>query len=326
MHMKTNALLDHSTTQVLLRPSGQDYLQAEDFKHPWLAEPSRNSKGSLVNPFAEYSSIYLKLQDKPLLRVWDTCSGSQPEHPSGNRMRARLRRGVLATRDARKTSLTTHVDNSDWKNTPYISFTSSPSAAVRLANQRHNARRGDQNLVVIDPGYRLQRGLPVLDMANEAEWYGVECPYPENYFTDHYLCLWEVTPAEVVDTWSWDDLRRDDNWYENIIVPAFKERRAARQRAAESLEAAARDVDALSSTLGLTRIDCESVPSHLLLTLLTICYNKLRLEDSKILRIHATRSLQTQNRELYLQVWHFGYIRTLCWCLCSYRRLLAFKQ
>lgn len=154
MHMKTNALVDHSTTQVLLRPSGQDRLEAEDYKHSWLAYPSLDSNGHPADPFAEHSSTYLKLQDIPLLRVWDSVSGSKPEPSSGNRMRARLRRGVLATRDVRKTSLEIHADQNKWTNTPYISFTSSPSAAVRLANQRHNARRGDQNLVVIDPGYR----------------------------------------------------------------------------------------------------------------------------------------------------------------------------
>ena len=234
MHVKTNALLNHSTTQALLRPSRQDYHEAEDYKHSWLTCPLLNSEGSLANPLDGLSSTHSKLQAIPLLRVWDSISGSKPESASGNRMRARLRRGVLATQDARKTSLASHADQGSWKNTPYISFTSSPTAAVRLANQRHNTRRGDQNLVVIDPGHRLRQGLPILDMGKETEWYGVKNPYREDYYSDHYLCLWEVTPTEVVGTWSWDDLRKDQGWYENIIMPAFEMHRRAHQNAADT--------------------------------------------------------------------------------------------
>jgi hypothetical protein len=186
-----------------------------------------HSTGQQANPFLQDSGIYKELQTKPLLRVWDTFSGSIP---SGNRMLARRPREELATNDARKTSLTLHANHKNHEvPTPYISFTSCPHAAKRLANKRINeGRRGDQNLVVIDPWYRLQHGLPILDMAKEAEWYGIDSPYRENYFTDHYVCLWEVTPAEVVGTCRWDELCRDNGWYENIVMPAFERHRAAR--------------------------------------------------------------------------------------------------
>jgi len=254
--MASEPLLDYSTTQNLLRPSEQDFLQAEDYKHSWLAKPSLNRDGQLVNPYIEHHGIYKDLEGKPLLRVWDTCSGSIPDHSSG-RMQARLSRGVLATREARKTSLATHIDLRTWINTPYISFTSSPRAASELVHDRICfTRRGDQNLVAIDPGYRLQRGLPILDMAKEAERYGVKNPYTRDFFSDHYLCLWEVTPAEVVGTWPWNKLREADNWYENIVMPAFKERRAARQRA---VQAATRDVDTVASVLARLSIGSESM-------------------------------------------------------------------
>jgi hypothetical protein len=149
-------------------------------------------------------------------------------------MLARLPRGELATSEARKTSLELHANQQNQEPTPYISFTISPRAAVELANKRINEyNRGDQNLVVIDPGYRLKNGLPVLDMAKEAECYGVKSPYREDYFTDHYLCLWEVTPAEVVGTYSWDRLVEDEDWYEKTVMPAFERHRTAQRKAAE---------------------------------------------------------------------------------------------
>ena len=161
-----------------------------------------------------------------MLRVWDTFAGSIPDEDLKNRMLARLPRGELTTHEVRKTSLALHADNSKRIPTPYISFTSSLDAAIRLANERkHQWHRGDQNIVVIDPWYRLQRGLPILDMGKEMEQYGVENPYRENYYTDHYICLWEVTPAEVVGTWSCNFLRRVDGWYENIIMPEFRKHR-----------------------------------------------------------------------------------------------------
>lgn len=265
--MAFSALLDHNTAKSLLQPSGQDHFQAEDEHHPWLTEPSHHSDGQLANPFSEHSSIYKALEGKPLLRVWDTFSGSIPD--ARNRMLARLPRGRLATKEARRASLTTHADQSIWEETPYISFTSSPRAAVELVHDRMcYTWRGDQNLVVIDPEYRLKRGLPIIDMGTEMKWYGVENPYTRNFFSDHYVCLWEVTPPEVVGIWSWDELRRENGWYRNIIMPAFEKHRTAGQSAVQT---ATRDVDALSSILAGTYIDGELKFYDLPLSLLTNC-------------------------------------------------------
>lgn len=294
--MDSSALLDYNTAKSLLQPSGQDYLQAEDIHHPWLTEPSHHSDGQLANPFSEHSIIYKALEGKPLLRVWDTFSGSIPD--ARNRMLARLPRGELATKDARRASLTIHADQKNRKKTPYISFTSSPPAAVELVHDRMRyTRRGDQNLVVIDPEYRLKRGLPIIDMGKEMQWYGVENPYTRNFFSDHYLCLWEVTPPEVVGIWSWDDLRRENGWYRNIIMPAFEKHRTAGGR---TVQTAAREVDALSSTLARTYIDCELKFYDLTLLLLTVCSHKTRTVASKIPRIHATMIPRIPNKELHL--------------------------
>ncbi|GAB7325653.1 hypothetical protein MBLNU13_g09631t1 [Cladosporium sp. NU13] len=222
--MAPSADLDHNTAKGLLRPFGQYFPNQEEERRSWSVDRSLFSTAQLVNPFIGYSAIYKELRAKPLLRVWDTLSGSIPDKSCGNRMLARLSRGELATIDTRKTSLVHHANQTNKVPTPYISFTSSLDAAVKLANERLRPR-GDQHIVVIDPWYRLQRGLPILDMGKEMEEYGVKNPYREDYYTDHYICLWEVTPEEVVDTWSCNCLRQVDGWYENIIIPAFRKHR-----------------------------------------------------------------------------------------------------
>ena len=219
----------HSTAQSRLRDPGLLQFHPEEDRRPWSAISLLHSNGQLANPFAEYSGIDSKLRDKPMLRVWDTFSGSIPGSSAGNRMLARSKREVLATRDQRASSLELHADHAKRLPTPYISFTASPTAAEDLIKHRtHKTKRGDQNLVAIDPKYRLQHGLPILDMGEEMIVYGIDDPYPHgpNYFIDHYICLWEVTPREVVGVWSWHDLREDNDWYENIIMPAFREYRA----------------------------------------------------------------------------------------------------
>ncbi|CAG8428025.1 unnamed protein product [Penicillium salamii] len=62
-------------------------------------------------------------------------------------------------------------------------------------------------------------------MESELRYYEVEDPYRKgySYYKDQYLCLWEVTPDEVVGHWDWDDLIENVGWYDDEIVPALKE-------------------------------------------------------------------------------------------------------
>ncbi|KAK3614990.1 hypothetical protein LTR56_026879 [Elasticomyces elasticus] len=55
--------------------------------------------------------------------------------------------------------------------------------------------------------------------------YQVKVPYRKDYWRNHFLCLWEVTPAEVVGIWDWDDLRKSPNLYGNVVVPAINQHR-----------------------------------------------------------------------------------------------------
>ncbi|KAF5858584.1 hypothetical protein ETB97_003977 [Aspergillus alliaceus] len=175
----------------------------EEIMHPWGSVFS-------VNP------------DLPLLRTWDGVSGSQPSE--SGRMLARLPRERLDTSTARETFLATHANHGIWEPTPFISFTQSPQELQDNVNWRKK-KRGSQTITVVNPYIRIDKGLPVLNMADEMRHYGVPDPYgrANEYYKNHYICLWEVTEEEVVGNWEWDDLLKTNRWYEQVILLAFKE-------------------------------------------------------------------------------------------------------
>ncbi|OAA34132.1 hypothetical protein ISF_10028 [Cordyceps fumosorosea ARSEF 2679] len=55
------------------------------------------------------------------------------------------------------------------------------------------------------------------------EHYDIEDPYHygKTIYANHYVCLWQVTPPEIVDHWDWEKINGDENWYENTVLPAF---------------------------------------------------------------------------------------------------------
>jgi hypothetical protein len=128
----------------------------------------------------------------PFLRIWDHNSGSKPDRE--RRMLSRAPRQRLDTLESRKASLTVHINHKIWEPTPYISFTTSPEAIEELANWRAK-HRGPQTLTVINPNARIANGLPILDLLAEMNLYKIKDPYGKSnqYYADHYLCLWEVT-------------------------------------------------------------------------------------------------------------------------------------
>lgn len=141
-------------------------------------------------------------------------------------MKSRAERERLDTIKSRMDSLTIHIDHKVWIPTPYISFTTSPSKIEDLANLRaQRTYRGPHTLTVVDPNTRIRNGLPVLHVADEMKHYGIADPYGKlnEYYEDHYVCLWEVTKEEIVGHWQWNDLIAHENWYQEIIMPAFRQ-------------------------------------------------------------------------------------------------------
>ncbi|KAI0465877.1 hypothetical protein F4859DRAFT_344322 [Xylaria cf. heliscus] len=199
--MATSPVFDRQIVLNRLRHSSQDPCLQEEEAHPWRVR--------LYQPF-----------HVPLLRLWDCRSGSKPEKDTSMRSRAPEMR--LDDRESRQASLSIHINYHDWRATPYISFTTSEDIIqYRVASWKN---RGPHTLTAIDPNWRLRNGLPILNFKAEIDHYGIPNPYGflNDYFDDEYLCLWEVTPAEIVDSWDWSDLTKDKNWYQNTVLPAFK--------------------------------------------------------------------------------------------------------
>lgn len=191
--------MNSDTASKLLHPP----LTSEEELHPWK-----------LNRFSPFKV--------PFLRVWDCFSGSRPNET--NCMKSRAPRERLDTFESRKNSLTIHVNHKEWTPTPYISFTTSKAAVQLLAKDRTERRRRQQTLTVVNPNVRIKKGLPILDISAEMDHYGVQDPYgmSNQYYKDHFLCLWEVLEDEIVGHWEWDDLVANARWYEEIIMPAFK--------------------------------------------------------------------------------------------------------
>ena len=137
--------------------------------------------------------LHFQIFDKPLLRLWDHFSGSQPDEDS--HMKSRAERERLDTFKSRKDSLTIHINHRARIPTPYILFTTSPSKIEDLANLRARRYRGPHILTVVNPNNRVRNGPPVLHVADEMEHYGIADPYGKwkEYYKDHHVCLWEVT-------------------------------------------------------------------------------------------------------------------------------------
>jgi len=201
--MDGNDVLDQGVVRSLLNPPEKSIFQSEECQHSWA------------------NCRHLTFE-KPLLRAWDDMSGSQPDLVD-NCMRSRAPRARLDTYNLRQDSLRVHVDHKRRESTPYISFTDSPDAIRDLINMR-SKNRGKQTVTAINPKVRLAAGLPILDIATEMKHYGVEDPYNKNnqYYSHHYLCLWEVGKEEIVSHWAWEQLARNGNWYEEIVLPAFE--------------------------------------------------------------------------------------------------------
>ncbi|KIW12277.1 hypothetical protein PV08_09554 [Exophiala spinifera] len=197
--MENDATFNSGIVSGLLYPLLRTVFQPEEDRHPWRGRRQ---------PF-----------DRPLLRLWDGQSGSQPD-PNG-RMRSREGRGRLDSFRSRKDSLTIHINHRNWTPTPYISFTDSSSEIESLARLRTRRGRGPFTLTVIDPDKRVRNGLPVLNVRDEMEEYNVPDPYASVEYNDHYICLWEVTADEFVGNWNYNDLIIHKNWLQEIIIPAF---------------------------------------------------------------------------------------------------------
>jgi hypothetical protein len=218
-------VLDRHIVSNLLSPASKTVVETEEQLHPWCAD-------SLTSTF-----------EMPFLRTWDHYSGSQPVGKDLKQfMTSRAPRERLDTIESRRSSLTKHLNHTTRTPTPYISFTTSATAVQELANMREFKDRGVQTLAVVDPNTRLRHGLPILDVATEMDHYDIQDPYrrSKRYYIYHYVCLWQVTDREIIGQWKWKDLIVNENWYQDIIMPAFRD--FTRKSTTRSLESGQSDL------------------------------------------------------------------------------------
>ncbi|EUC39635.1 hypothetical protein COCMIDRAFT_111002 [Bipolaris oryzae ATCC 44560] len=219
------------------------FMRSEEECHPWQVSETQ------------------KL-DFPLLRIWDVYSGSNPN--KDGRMLSRSLRLPLTTEQARKTSLAIHLNHRIWRPTPYISFTKSASAIENLAKLR-SMKRGNQTLTVIDPATRLKNGLPILDIAAEMKHYDIPDPYNKGmeYYTDHYVCLWEVTTEEIVGHYEWEVLANNEDWFDDIIAPEFRKFKREKRSHSISTRPSAFDMSTIVESLSAARTSIDTRIEHL---------------------------------------------------------------
>ncbi len=240
--MAEQGVLDHRTVSSLLNPAVKTLFVTEEQRHPW--QPDRSQTFEM-----------------PFLRIWDHFSGSQPDE--NGVMMSRAPRQRLDTLESRKASLTIHLNHHDWTPTPYISFTSSAAAVQELADMRaRRNNRGVQTLTVVDRNSRVRDGLPVLDVSAEMDHYNILDPYRKSnqYYNDHYICLWQVTEREIVGQWPWSDLDTHENWYEEIVMPAFRQfrREAVRMSTGDESFGLSAVMSNLSRGLPIRRFHCQA--------------------------------------------------------------------
>jgi hypothetical protein len=142
----------------------------------------------------------------------------------------------LDTFEIRKETLQSHLSTIDKRATPYISFLADPKK-LELEIQRKQVEGRSQRVTLVDPQARLRLRLPILRFADEFQHYKLYNPTRIDVLTSHWICLWEVTPDEVVWTWDWDDLKGNPQWYQEIVLPVLLRFQATGLRPGESLRA-----------------------------------------------------------------------------------------
>lgn len=98
--------------------------------------------------------------------------------------------------------------------------------AVEALVEMRIKTRGVPKPTVVDPNVRTRNGLAVLHVAAEMDPHDILDPCGESkaYYADHYVCLWQVTEAELVGRWDWSKLADNKNWCHDMVLPALKRR------------------------------------------------------------------------------------------------------
>lgn len=80
-----------------------------------------------------------------------------------------------------------------------------------------------------------QTGYLILDVLVEMEHYRITDSYKKSnqYYKDHYLCVWEVTEREIIGHRDCSDLVTNEQWSDEIILATFREHERTISRSLE---------------------------------------------------------------------------------------------
>ena len=133
--------------------------------------------------------------------------------------------------------------------TPFISTTTSIGEIEHVRIPAFTKRQGEKGikynskLTIINAHARLAKGLPVLSMNAELDYYNVHTPYGDrrnyknSFYTHEYLLPFRVSIGEIVATWCWQDIEKTvrksrttvEKWFNTVAVPLYEEHEAARK-------------------------------------------------------------------------------------------------
>jgi hypothetical protein len=201
--------------------------------HDWEKVSSyANSAIRTPENYSSHADNALKhLWDKPLLLFYtngDDPSFFRHNQCSAGRLLAGNVSAAMNTLDSRMHFLNEHLSGLP-KRLPFLTVCSSPQ---RFANEiaRIPGRNGVTiSVALIDPRARLRAGLPIRHYVTEALRYRT-CRHEDlreldedfRLNKDQWLCLWEITPREIVYIWDLSELKSHQDWYETIVEPALR--------------------------------------------------------------------------------------------------------
>lgn len=187
--------------------------------------------------------------DGLLMRVTDEASKGKVENDQGG-----LSWGAdskFHTFEGRQYELTQHVNfRSNWKG-PLISTSGCPLEFFGqkpepwfpkvidhyIARDRNKASRCTIKLHFINAPARLAAQWPILNFKAELDHYKVKPSHGDfSYFQNEYILPFRIPVEQLVGTWLLSDVEEymDEHgcdrmkWYEDVVLPAYKEHEAAR--------------------------------------------------------------------------------------------------
>ncbi|EPE24917.1 hypothetical protein GLAREA_11498 [Glarea lozoyensis ATCC 20868] len=222
---------------VKLLPKSKDH--DAEAENPWMPTESSYEKDmKTINSFP-YGALWRISDDS-------SCSKLRKASEGLISFKDEVR---LDTPERRSHHIANHADYANRKQTPFISFSSDHN---EIFNKRAPESKRKQEkkkiasvtkLVMVNPKARIAKGLPLLSMMEQLEFYKItpKCGDPniygpDNWYRHEYLAVFSVSPDEIAGTWCWEHVEKwiTKNrssfraWIEVVAAPVLKGHEEAR--------------------------------------------------------------------------------------------------